>query len=207
MYTRDRQSRAVPCWLILDDGYRRRYAHTKGLPGRFPKSWLERGVLKKGQTLEELARQCDIDPRGLVATVERFNRDARVGIDPDFGRGQSEFNKYNGDPGYKLNPALGPLDRPPFYATQVIPADIGTCGGLVCNERAQVLDQQDQPIPGLYAAGNTTATVMGRHYLGPGASIADSMVFGYLAALHVTQREGSSIKLTAMRALPDVGGK
>jgi 3-oxosteroid 1-dehydrogenase len=205
MYARDKQSRAVPCWLILDDGYRRRYAHTKGLPGRFPKSWIERGVLKKGQTLEELARQCDIDPRGLTETVERFNRNARNGTDPDFGRGQSAFNKLNGDPGYKLNPALGPLDRPPFYAAQVIPADIGTCGGLVCNEHAQVLDQRDQPIPGLYAAGNTTATVMGRHYLGPGASIADSMVFGYLAALHVTRGQGSSIDPSPSRALPDAG--
>jgi 3-oxosteroid 1-dehydrogenase len=199
MYARDRQSRAVPCWLILDDGYRRRYAHIKGLPGRFPKSWFERGVLKKGETLDELARQCDIDPRGLRDTVERFNRNARNGGDPEFGRGQSAFNKHNGDPGYKLNPALGPLDRPPFYGTQVIPADIGTCGGLVTNEHAQVLDEKDQPIPGLYAAGNTTATVMGRHYLGPGASISDSMVFGYLAALHATEikRQDSSIKQTA----------
>src|SRR5262249_45538185 len=88
MYARDKTSRAVPCWLIFDDGYRRRYAHNKGLPGRLPKSWLERGVVKKGQTLEELARQCDIDPRGLAETVERFNRNARNGIDPDFGRGQ-----------------------------------------------------------------------------------------------------------------------
>jgi 3-oxosteroid 1-dehydrogenase len=198
MYARDKQSRAVPCWLILDDGYRRRYAHTKGLPGRFPKSWLQRGVLKEAQTLEELARLCDIDPRGLAETVARFNRNARNGLDPDFGRGQSAFNKNNGDPGYRLNPALGPLDRAPFYATQVIPADIGTCGGLVCNADAQVLDRQDQPIPGLYAAGNTTATVMGRHYLGPGASIADSMVFGYLAALHVTRARGYSV----LSALP-----
>jgi 3-oxosteroid 1-dehydrogenase len=199
MYARDKESRAVPCWLILDDGYRRRYAHTKGLPGRFPKSWLERGVLKKGETLEDLARQCGIDPNGLRQTVERFNRNARNGVDPDFGRGQSAFNTHNGDPGYKLNPALGPLDRPPFYATQFVPADIGTCGGLVANEHAQVLDEKDQPIPGLYAAGNTTATVMGRHYLGPGASIADSMVFGHLAALHATgmRSQDSPVRQTA----------
>lgn len=199
MYARDKHSRAVPCWLIVDDGYRRRYAHTKSLPGRFPKSWLARGVLLKGETLEELARRCDIDPGGLRDTVERFNPCARNGLDPDFGRGQSAFNQHNGDPGDKLNPALGPLDRPPFYATQFIPADIGTCGGLVTNEHAQVLDEQDKPIPGLYAAGNTTATVMGRHYLGPGASIADSMVFGYLAALHASEakRQDPSINLTA----------
>jgi 3-oxosteroid 1-dehydrogenase len=207
MYARDKQSRAVPCWLILDDGYRRRYAHTKGLPGRFPKSWFERGVLKRAETLEELARQCDIDPRGLRESVERFNRSARNGLDPDFGRGQSAFNKSFGDPGYKLNPALGPLDRPPFYATQVIPTDIGTCGGLVCNEYAQVLDQQDRPIPGLYAAGNSTATVMGRHYLGGGASIADSMVFAHIAALHATKDEGQDLsnELTASHTAPDLG--
>jgi 3-oxosteroid 1-dehydrogenase len=198
MFARDKESRAVPCWLIVDDGYRRRYSHTKGAPGRFPKSWIERGALKKGDTLEELARQCDIDQRGLTETIERFNGNARRGVDPDFGRGASAFNKEFGDPRYRPNPALGPLDRPPFYATEMVPADIGTCGGLLTNEHAQVLDKQDQPIGGLYAAGNTTATVMGRHYLGPGASIADTMVFGHLAALHARamSRQDPSIELT-----------
>mgnify|MGYP003408486366 CR=1 FL=1 len=67
---------------------------------------------------------------------------------------------------------------------EVVPGDIGTCGGLVTDEHARVVDQDDQPIAGLYATGNITATVMGRHYLGPGASIANSMVFGYVAARH-----------------------
>jgi len=206
MWARHKVSRAVPCWLVVDDGYRRRYAHIAGRPGRFPPSWLSRGVLKKGATIEELARECGIDPQGLANTVDRFNRHARSGLDPDFGRGQSEFNKNNGDPGYKLNPALGPLDRAPFYATKVIPADIGTCGGLVTNEHAQVLDEEDQPIPGLYATGNTTATVMGRHYLGPGASIADSMVFGYLAALHATGAQSKTEALIRFPSAHDAEG-
>jgi 3-oxosteroid 1-dehydrogenase len=95
-----------------------------------------------------------------------------------------------GDPSPKVHPCLGPIDEPPYYACEVLPGDIGTCGGLVTDEHARVLDQDDRPIAGLYATGNITATVMGRHYLGPGASISNSMVFGYLAALDAAGVEG-----------------
>ncbi len=186
MYARDKTSRAVPCWLVLDDGYRRRYAHGKSRPGRFPPEMLTNGALKQGATIEELARECGIDPVGLATTIERFNRNAVKGVDPDFGRGESAYNRALGDPGFKPNSCLGPLDRAPFYATKVVPGDIGTCGGLLTNEHAQVLDHHDGPIDGLYATGNNTATVMGRHYLGAGASIGISMIFGYLAALHAS---------------------
>jgi len=177
-------AKAVPCWLIFDDGYRRRYAAAKSLPGRLPKEWVAAGLVKRADTLEQLAGQIAVDAGGLVDTVRRFNLNARHGVDPDFGRGQSAYNRALGDPGYKPNPSLGPLEKPPFYATEIYPADVGTCGGLVTNEHAQVLDQLDSPIPGLYATGNITATVMGRTYPGAGASIANSMVFGYVAAHH-----------------------
>ena len=175
----------VPAWLIFDDAYRRRYVNTQPLPGRLPKEWVDSGALKKSDTITDLAAQMDVDPLALVKTVERFNAHARQGQDPDFGRGESAYNKCLGDPGYKINPALGPIDRGPFYAAQIVPADVGTCGGLITNEHAQVLDNADRPIPGLYATGNITATVMGRKYLGAGASIANSMVFGFVAAGHV----------------------
>jgi 3-oxosteroid 1-dehydrogenase len=185
MYARNQQSPAVPCWLIFDDGYRRRYSHTKSIrTGHLAPEWFETGLLKKATTIEDLARQCGIDPGGLAATVERFNRNAAKGIDPDFHRGESAYNRTMGDPGFKPNPCLGPLVDAPFYATQIVPADVGTCGGLLTDEYARVLDQEGQPISGLYATGNTTATVMGRHYLGAGASIGNSMVFGYIAAQH-----------------------
>jgi 3-oxosteroid 1-dehydrogenase len=70
----------------------------------------------------------------------------------------------------------------------VIPSDVGTCGGVITDEHAQVLDERDQVIEGLYATGNTTATVMGRTYPGAGASIANTMVFGYVAARHAAGR-------------------
>lgn len=186
MYERDKISRAVPCWLIFDDRYRKRYAHVRSSPGRFPKKLLESGKLKIAPTIEELAALCAIDPDGLRETIDHFNEHARRGEDPEFGRGESAYNRSLGDPHRKVHPCLGPIDEAPFYAVEVLPGDIGTCGGLLTDELARVLDRDHRPIEGLYAAGNITATVMGRHYLGPGASIANSMVFGYIAARHAT---------------------
>jgi 3-oxosteroid 1-dehydrogenase len=181
---------AVPCWLIFDDGYRRRYSlSTTSLPGRqIPKEWIDGGLIRKADTIEDLARQIGVDPAGLATTVRRFNADAKKGIDPEFGRGQSAYNDCLGDPGFRPNAALGALDQAPFYATEIYPSDVGTCGGLVTNEFAQVLEDSDQPIPGLYATGNITATVMGRTYPGAGASIANTMAFGFVAARHAAGR-------------------
>ena len=128
----------------------------------------------------------------MEQTVARFNEFAAKGLDPDFGRGQSAYNVCLGDPGHKPNAALGPIDRAPFYAARVFPADVGTCGGVITNEHAQVLDEQDRVIDGLYATGNITATVMGRNYLGAGGSIANTMVFGYVAARHAAGRNFSA---------------
>jgi 3-oxosteroid 1-dehydrogenase len=192
MYARNKTSRAVPCWLIFDDRYRKRYAHQRSRPGRFPKTLLASGMLKQAWTLADLARLCDIDPEGLSETVERFNQHAKEGRDPDYGRGESAYNRALGDPNHKVHPCLGSIDDPPYYACEVVPGDIGTCGGVMTDEHARVIGPDDRPIPGLYATGNGTATVMGRHYLGPGASIANTMVFGYVAAHHATslQRDG-----------------
>jgi 3-oxosteroid 1-dehydrogenase len=190
MYERDKTSRAVPCWLIFDDRYRKRYAHVRSHPGHFPKEMLESGRLQRADSLAELAEQCGIDPAGLTDTIERFNGPARQGLDPEYGRGQSAYNRSLGDPNRRLpNPCVGPIDEPPFYACEVLPGDIGTCGGLLTDEHARVLGALGEPIEGLYATGNSTATVMGRHYLGPGASIANTMVFGYLAARHAAAKE------------------
>jgi 3-oxosteroid 1-dehydrogenase len=180
---------AVPCWLIFDDGYRRRYSLTAAsLPGRMPKEWIDKGLVRQAETVVDLATQIGVDPAGLVDTVRRFNANAVKGIDPDFGRGESAYNDCLGDPGYRPNACLGPLDQAPFYATEIYPSDVGTCGGVLTNEYAQVLDQSDDPIPGLYATGNITATVMGRTYPGAGASIANTMVFGFVAARHAVGR-------------------
>jgi 3-oxosteroid 1-dehydrogenase len=190
MYAND----AIPAWLIFDDNYRRhtpwgfgmpKLRHIKdALPGQLPQEWITNGWIKKADSIEDLARQIGLDPEKLSATVRHFNEYASKGQDPDFGRGDSQYNKVLGDPGNKTNPAIGPIDTGPFYATEIYPGDVGTAGGVITNESAQVLDQSDTPIPGLYATGNMTATVAGRTYPGAGASIANTMTFGYVAARH-----------------------
>ena len=180
---------AVPCWQIFDEGYVRRYvAGANPLKRRLPPELIERGAIKRGDTIGELARQIDVPAKGLMRTIQRFNEFAAKGLDPDFGRGQSAYNDCLGDPGYRPNASVGPVDRAPYYATQIYPADVGTCGGVVTDAHAQVLDEHDQVINGLYATGNITAGVTGRTYPGAGASIAASMVFGYVAARHAAGR-------------------
>ncbi|OBF79482.1 3-ketosteroid-delta-1-dehydrogenase [Mycobacterium sp. 852002-51163_SCH5372311] len=179
-------NKAVPCWMVFDEGYIGRYVSGANpfRKRRLPEELIERGAVLRGGTIADLARQMDVPPDALEQTVQRFNEFAARGLDPDFGRGQSAYNDCLGDPGYRPNAALGPLDHAPYYATKVVPADVGTCGGLVTNEHAQVLDTNERVIEGLYATGNITATVMGRKYLGAGGSIAYTMIFGYVAARH-----------------------
>jgi 3-oxosteroid 1-dehydrogenase len=183
-------AKAVPCWQIFDEGYVGRYVSgANPLKKRtLSEALIEQGAVKRADTIADLARQIEVPPAALEETVNRFNEFAVKGLDPDFGRGQSAYNDCLGDPGYKPNAALGPLDRAPYYATRVLPADVGTCGGLITNEHAQVLNERDEVIDGLYATGNITATVMGRNYLGAGGSIANTMIFGYVAALHAARR-------------------
>jgi 3-oxosteroid 1-dehydrogenase len=183
-------NKAVPCWMVFDEGYIHRYVSGANpfKKRSLPEELIERGAVLRGNTIADLARQMEVPAGALAQTVQRFNGFAAKGLDPDFGRGQSAYNDCLGDPGYRTNAALGPLDRAPYYATKVVPADVGTCGGLIANEYAQVLDENDRVIEGLYATGNITATVMGRNYLGAGGSIAYTMVFGYVAARHAAGR-------------------
>ena len=179
-------NKAVPCWMVFDEGYVGRYVSGANplKKRRMPEELIERAAVVRGATIADLARQIDVPADELEHTIRRFNEYAAKGLDPDFGRGQSAYNDCLGDPGYRPNAAIGPLDRAPYYATRVLPADVGTCGGVITDEHAQVLDERDRVIEGLYATGNTTATVMGRTYPGAGASIASTMVFGYVAARH-----------------------
>jgi 3-oxosteroid 1-dehydrogenase len=183
-------NKAVPCWMVFDEGYVGRYVSGANplKKRRMPEELIERGAVVRGATIADLARQIDVPTDELEHTIQRFNKFAAKGLDPDFGRGQSAYNDCLGDPGYRPNAAIGPLELTPYYATRVLPADVGTCGGVITNEHAQVLDEQDLVIEGLYATGNTTATVMGRTYPGAGASIASTMVFGYVAARHAAGR-------------------
>ena len=184
MFARNRQVPTIPSWLVFDDAFRRRCLFGV-LPGRLPEQWVRDGFVRRGRTLDEVATQCGIDAEGLRQTVEQFNGYARSGVDADFHRGQSAYDRFMGDPGHGPNNCLAPLDRPPFYGVAIFPCDVGTCGGLLTDEHARVLTEAGQPIPGLYATGNITASLMGRHYLGAGASIGPTCTFGYVAMQHL----------------------
>ncbi|ROS43177.1 3-oxosteroid 1-dehydrogenase [Amycolatopsis thermoflava] len=176
----------IPTWLIFDQRYRDRYMFTgvgprQKLPGR----WFKAGIVAKAPTLGELAARIEVPTAALESTVERFNGFARRGVDEDFQRGRSAYDHYYGDPRHKPNPSLGPLDKAPFYAVKIVPGDLGTKGGLRTDTHARVLREDGSVIPGLYAAGNTSAAVMGHTYAGPGATIGPAMVFGFLASRHL----------------------
>ena len=125
-----------------------------------------------------------VDPKGLKATVEKFNGYAHAGKDPDFKRGDSLFDRYYGDANVTPNPCLAPLDKPPYYGMDAFAGDLGTKGGLKTDGNACVVTEAGEPIPGLYAIGNCSASVMGRSYAGAGATIGPAMTFGYIAARH-----------------------
>ncbi|MGV0791483.1 FAD-binding protein [Mycolicibacterium sp. XJ1819] len=182
MYERNAVAPTIPSWWVMDSRHRRRYQWGLVPGGYTPRKWLSSGYMRKADTLENLAAECGIDPAGLNATVERFNSYAVDGVDPDFHKGERAYDRYYADPRTKPNPCVGPVDKPPFYAVAVYPGDVGTCGGLLTDEHARVLDQHGDAIDGLYATGNCTASVMGRTYPGAGASIGASFAFGWIAA-------------------------
>jgi len=174
----------IPSWLVTDQRYRDSYVFAGLPPGkRLPRRWYAVGAVVQAPTVAELAGQIGVDAAGLAATIAKFNEFAAAGRDTDFHRGDSAYDRYYGDPRQRPNPNLAPLARPPFYAFKIVPGDLGTKGGLRTDERARVLRADGTPIPGLYAAGNTSAAVMGHSYAGAGATIGPAMTFGYIAAL------------------------
>jgi 3-oxosteroid 1-dehydrogenase len=176
----------VPAWLIFDQQYRDRYIFAGLQPGqRIPKKWLESGVVLVADTLEELAQKTSLPADELKATVERFNVFARTGVDEDFKRGESAYDRYYGDPTNKPNPNLGEISHGPYYAAKMVPGDLGTKGGVRTDVHGRALRDDGSIIDGLYAAGNVSAPVMGHTYPGPGGTIGPAMTFGYLAALHL----------------------
>ncbi len=184
------EAQTIPSWMILDQRVKNRYLVFGILPLQpFPKKWVDEGYLKVGQTIEELAEQIEVNSENLKITIEQFNKFAQNGVDEDFNRGESAYDRYYGDPTLK-NPNLASLNKAPFYAIPIYPGDIGTKGGLVIDESARVLDEKNQPIEGLYATGNCAAAVMGETYPGPGATIGSAMTFGYAAAKDINDKVG-----------------
>jgi 3-oxosteroid 1-dehydrogenase len=185
----------IPAWLVFDQRYRDRYVFA-GLPPRrpLPRRWYAAGVAYRAPDLAALGAAIKVDPGSLAQTVARFNEFARAGRDEEFRRGDSAYDRYYGDPRCRPNPNLAPLTAAPFYAVKIVPGDLGTKGGLRTDGRARVLRPDGSPVPGLYAAGNASAAVMGHSYAGAGATIGPAMTFGYIAALDLIQADVTASK-------------
>ncbi len=177
----------VPMYMIFDDNFKKRYPAYPLMAPNFmiPKSYLSSGFAAYDDSIEGLADKLGIDAKGLQETVERFNGFVKEGKDLDFKRGDVAYDRYYGDPDVKPNPCLGSIVKPPFYAIQMQPGDLGTQGGVVINEHAQVIGEDDNPIEGLYACGNCAAAVLPT-YPGPGSTLGPAMTFAYQAAKHIT---------------------
>jgi len=177
----------TPCWLIFDATFRYKFTAGGIMPtalmpdGKIPLAWWDHYIFR-APTLRELAAKIDLDAAKLEATVERMNDYARTGVDPEFGRGGNAYDRNFGDPKLTPNPCLGPIGKAPFYAMPVNLGDLGTKGGLKCDAQARVLDSEDMPIPGLYAAGNASGSPFGNAYPGAGGTIGPAMTFGFIAA-------------------------
>ncbi|MEV8510393.1 3-oxosteroid 1-dehydrogenase [Actinoplanes sp. NPDC051475] len=183
MYDENGITPDIPAWLIFDQNYRNRYLFSDIPPAfPFPDSWYDAGAVYRAPTLGALADKIGIPSSALSATVSRFNGFARTGRDTEFHRGDSAYDHYYTDPAVRPNSCLAPLWLPPYYACKIVPGDLGTKGGLRTDARARVLHAGGPIIPGLYAAGNSSAAVMGHSYAGAGSTIGPAMTFGYIAA-------------------------
>lgn len=198
----------VPCWMIFDATYRKHYTAGGILPSTvtpdrsIPRDWWDH-YLYRADTIEELAAKIDLDPVTLRDTVGRMNDYARTGVDLEFHRGESSYDRYFGDARVGPNPCLGPVDKPPFYAVRVDLGDLGGKGGLKADASARVLDQADKPIEGLYAIGNCSGAPFGNAYPGAGSTLGPATVFGFIAANHIATRAN----IPTARALSDRVGE
>lgn len=168
----------LPCWLVFDQHYLTRYGLAGYRGEGEPPSWIT-----SANSIPELAEALGIDPDALVETVERFGAHAAEGRDPDFGRGESAHDNWWGDPALsgRVDATLGPLDTAPFHAVEVRSGTLGTKGGPRTDTAGRVIDLDGEVIPGLYAAGNVMASVMGMTYGGGGGTLGPGMTFGFLA--------------------------
>jgi len=179
------EAETIPSYLIFDANFRKKYPVGPLLPGQQQPDWMApkqvMELMPKANTLKELAEKLGIDAVELEATVAKMNEYARTGVDTEFGRGDTIFDRYYGDTHVTPNPNLGPIDTPPFYGMRTWPGELGTKGGLAVDARSRVLKENGEVIPGLYAAGNCSASVMGRTYPGPGSTLGPAATFGYVA--------------------------
>jgi 3-oxosteroid 1-dehydrogenase len=180
----------APAYHVFDANFRRKYiagplmTESMKPDWTIPKKWFETGFVAKANTIKELAEQLGIDAEGLEKTIAKMNHYATTGVDEDFHRGESEYDRYYADPSIKPNPCLAPIAEAPFYAMRIEAGDFGTLGGLDTDVHGNVMREEGGNIEGLYAVGNCSAAILPT-YPGPGATLGPAMTMAYQAAKHI----------------------
>ena len=176
----------LPAWAIMDAQYRASYPVGTAMPDDPDPQWVIRA-----DSIEELAEKIDVDAATLKSTIERWNQYCRNGKDDDFHRGESSFDRFQGDK-QAAHPNLGTIEKAPFYSFPIHTGALGTKGGPRTNQHAQVLNVRGNPIGGLYAVGNVASSITGPGYFGRGSTLGPGMTWGYLAGRHITAQDQSS---------------
>jgi succinate dehydrogenase/fumarate reductase flavoprotein subunit len=191
-------------YLICESKFVTRYGLGNVHPGTTDLSKFVRDrYLILAESLDELASRIEVDPSVLTETVRRYNELVREGRDIDFGKGETELNRFNGDPTVQPNPCLAEIKVGPFVAVAVYPAEIATSTGLHTNGDGQVLNDKEQVIPGLFSCGNDMASVMRGTYPGPGTTLGPALTFGYRVAMHAAGKSDLQ-RLTGTSSPDDV---
>lgn len=153
-------------WIIFDQGIVDKMPTAFSAPAPSPhlKREIEDGYIKKADSIEDLAKQTNLNSATLTETINKWNADVEKGRDTEFGR--------------KVD--LTELKKP-LYAAKMAPATPDMAGGLTINKKTEVLDNQNNPIVNLYAAGSTTGGWRGMTYPGCGMGITNAIVFGRIA--------------------------
>ncbi len=152
------------------------------------KRYIKSGELIEAPSIDALAAAIGVEPAVLTTTVKNYNAHAWKGLDPEFGRGSTVYQRHLGDPGQSPNPCVAPIEAPPFYALRIVPADLGTAIGLQTDGDARVLRKDGSVMPGLYACGNDMGSIMNGNYPGPGITLGPALTFGYIAGRHLAQK-------------------
>lgn len=176
----------IAAFLVCDHRTLRKYGLGCVPPFPMPLGHhLNTGYLMRGETLDALAAKAGIDAKAFTETVKQFNATAPLGHDAAFGKGSKAYNRYQGDALHGPNPCVAPIENGPFYAIKMVIGDLGTYAGIVTDENARALDAEGRVIPGLYAAGNDMASIMGGNYPGAGITLGPALTFGYIAGRHL----------------------
>jgi len=188
----------TPCWLVFDATFRGNYTAGGFMPSVLMPDWLIPAdywdhYIFRANSLEGLAQKIHVPVAALKQTVANINNYARTGLDLEYGRGSTAYDRMFGDPAVTPNPCLGAIETAPYYAVAINLGDLGTKGGLKADARARVVDGNGQPIPGLYAAGNNAGNPFGNLYPGAGGTIGPAMTFAFVAINDIIERAGKKI--------------